>query len=49
MKAHLLVDDQRLAFTDQGEGLAVLFQHGLGGNEGQVGENFPEDLPGIAG
>jgi pimeloyl-ACP methyl ester carboxylesterase len=47
MKAHLLVDDQKLAFADEGEGLAVLFQHGLGGNEGQVRENFPDDLPGI--
>lgn len=47
MRAHLLVDDQKLAFTDEGEGLAVLFQHGLGGSETQVGENFPADLPGI--
>lgn len=47
MRAHLLVDDQKLAFTDEGEGLAVLFQHGLGGDEAQVREHFPEDLPGI--
>ncbi|HTI03301.1 MAG TPA: alpha/beta hydrolase [Acidisoma sp.] len=47
MRAHLLVDDQPLAFTDEGEGLPVLFQHGLGGNEAQVRENFPEHHPGI--
>lgn len=47
MKARLLVDDLPLSFTDEGEGLPVLFQHGLGGDEAQVSAVFPEDVPGI--
>ncbi|GAB0118486.1 alpha/beta fold hydrolase [Acidisoma sp. 7E03] len=47
MKAHLLLDGLPLAFTDEGAGLPVLFQHGLGGHEGQIRENFPEDLTDI--
>jgi len=47
MKAHLLVDELSLAFTDEGEGRPVLFQHGLGGDERQVRDNFPDDLSDI--
>jgi pimeloyl-ACP methyl ester carboxylesterase len=31
-----------LAFVDRGTGPAVVFQHGLGGNEAQVAEVFPD-------
>lgn len=31
-----------LAFVDRGTGPAVIFQHGLGGNEAQVAEVFPD-------
>ena len=31
-----------LAFVDRGAGPAVVFQHGLGGNEAQVAEVFPD-------
>lgn len=47
MRARLLVDDLPLAFTDLGEGLPVLFQHGLGGDEAQVSGLFPDPAPGI--
>lgn len=47
MTARLPVDALPLAFTDQGEGLPVLFQHGLGGSEAQLREVFPDDAPGL--
>ncbi|TIS46927.1 MULTISPECIES: alpha/beta fold hydrolase [Mesorhizobium] len=37
----LLRDGATLLATDTGEGLAVLFQHGLGGGEAQVAQTFP--------
>jgi pimeloyl-ACP methyl ester carboxylesterase len=33
----------RLSGVDRGSGLAVVFQHGLGGDEAQVAEVFPDD------
>lgn len=33
----------RLSGVDRGSGLPVVFQHGLGGDEGQVAEVFPDD------
>ncbi|MBB3454786.1 pimeloyl-ACP methyl ester carboxylesterase [Rhizobium sp. BK313] len=33
--------DARLAVFDSGQGLPVLFQHGLGGDEAQVAQTFP--------
>jgi len=35
-------DDAELSVFDSGEGLPVVFQHGLGGDNGQVAENFPD-------
>jgi pimeloyl-ACP methyl ester carboxylesterase len=37
------IDGIGLACTDRGAGPAVLFQHGLGGDEAQVAEVFPDD------
>ncbi|RUV26747.1 alpha/beta hydrolase, partial [Mesorhizobium sp. M1A.F.Ca.IN.022.04.1.1] len=37
----LLRDGATLHMTDTGEGLAVVFQHGLGGGEAQVAQTFP--------
>lgn len=37
----LLRDDAALRVSDKGEGLAVVFQHGLGGGEAQVAQAFP--------
>ena len=37
----LLRDGATLRVADTGEGLAVVFQHGLGGGEAQVGQTFP--------
>jgi pimeloyl-ACP methyl ester carboxylesterase len=39
----LLRDDARLSVFDSGSGFPVVFQHGLGGDGGQVSENFPDD------
>ncbi|MBZ9848138.1 alpha/beta hydrolase [Mesorhizobium sp. CA14] len=39
--ATLLRDGATLRMTDTGEGLAVVFQHGLGGGEAQVSQTFP--------
>jgi pimeloyl-ACP methyl ester carboxylesterase len=39
-------DDARLAVFDSGQGLPVLFQHGLGGDEAQAAQAFP-DLEGL--
>lgn len=39
-------DGCRLAFTDEGEGLPVLWQHGLGADRAQPAEVFPA-LPGV--
>jgi pimeloyl-ACP methyl ester carboxylesterase len=36
-------DDAELRVTTRGEGPAVLFQHGLGGDEPQVVASFPDD------
>ena len=35
-------DDAELSVFDSGTGLPVVFQHGLGGDNGQVVENFPD-------
>ncbi|MEI8697375.1 alpha/beta hydrolase [Mesorhizobium mediterraneum] len=37
----LLRDDAALRVSDTGDGLAVVFQHGLGGGEAQVAQAFP--------
>lgn len=37
----LMRDDARLTVFDSGEGLPVVFQHGLGGDEMQVAQTFP--------
>jgi len=37
-----LRDDAKLSVFDSGIGLPVVFQHGLGGDNGQVAENFPD-------
>ncbi|MCV3207708.1 alpha/beta hydrolase [Mesorhizobium sp. YC-39] len=37
----LLRDDATLRVSDTGDGLAVVFQHGLGGSEAQVVQAFP--------
>lgn len=37
----LLRDGATLRVTDTGEGLGVVFQHGLGGGEAQVAQTFP--------
>ncbi len=42
--AMLVRDDAELRFFDHGEGPAVIFQHGLGGNEAQVAQTFPAAL-----
>jgi pimeloyl-ACP methyl ester carboxylesterase len=39
-------DGCRLAFADEGEGMPVLWQHGLGADRGQPAEVFPA-LPGL--
>jgi len=39
--AILLRDDAKLKVSDSGDGLAVVFQHGLGGGEAQVAQSFP--------
>ena len=39
----LLRNDARLCVSDMGDGLAVVFQHGLGGSEAQVAQAFPAD------
>ncbi|RUU48260.1 MAG: alpha/beta hydrolase [Mesorhizobium sp.] len=39
--AALLRDDAALQVSDHGDGLAVVFQHGLGGGEAQVAQAFP--------
>lgn len=36
-------DDAELHVFDSGTGYPVVFQHGLGGDGGQVAENFPDD------
>jgi pimeloyl-ACP methyl ester carboxylesterase len=38
-------DDAKLRVFDEGSGVPVVFQHGLGGDAAQVAENFP-DAPG---
>lgn len=35
-------NDANLAVSDQGNGIPVLFQHGLGGDEAQVAQIFPD-------
>jgi pimeloyl-ACP methyl ester carboxylesterase len=35
-------DDAKLSLFDSGSGFPVIFQHGLGGDEAQVAENFPD-------
>jgi len=40
-RTKLLRDGAALGITDTGEGLAVVFQHGLGGGEAQVAQTFP--------
>ncbi|MER8828609.1 alpha/beta hydrolase [Mesorhizobium sp. M0938] len=42
----LLRDDAMLRVSDTGDGLAVVFQHGLGGSEAQAAQAFPAG-PGI--
>jgi pimeloyl-ACP methyl ester carboxylesterase len=42
--AILIRDDTGLRFFEQGEGPAVIFQHGLGGDEAQMAQNFPANL-----
>lgn len=37
-----LRDDAELSIFDSGRGYPVVFQHGLGGDNGQVVENFPD-------
>ncbi|UVK38496.1 alpha/beta hydrolase [Mesorhizobium sp. AR10] len=39
--ATMLRDDATLRVSDSGDGLAVVFQHGLGGGEAQVAQSFP--------
>jgi pimeloyl-ACP methyl ester carboxylesterase len=39
--ATLLRDGATLQVTDIGEGLSVVFQHGLGGGEAQIAQTFP--------
>jgi pimeloyl-ACP methyl ester carboxylesterase len=39
--AALLRDDATLRVSNSGDGLAVIFQHGLGGGEAQVAQSFP--------
>ncbi|MER8976938.1 MULTISPECIES: alpha/beta hydrolase [unclassified Mesorhizobium] len=39
--AALLRDDATLRISDNGNGLAVVFQHGLGGGEAQIAQAFP--------
>ncbi|MDQ6435276.1 alpha/beta hydrolase [Mesorhizobium sp. LHD-90] len=38
-------DDAALKIFDTGQGPAVVFQHGLGGDEAQVAQTFPASLP----
>ena len=46
MTTHIILrrDDADLAVHDRGTGKALLFQHGLGGNEAQVAQVVPEGL-----
>ncbi|TIQ18086.1 MAG: alpha/beta hydrolase, partial [Mesorhizobium sp.] len=44
--ATLLRDDATLRISDSGDGLAIVFQHGLGGGEAQVAQAFPSG-PGL--
>ncbi len=39
--AYITRDDARIAVFDNGSGIPVLFQHGLGGDEAQVAQAFP--------
>jgi pimeloyl-ACP methyl ester carboxylesterase len=43
MVATLLRDGAALSMSDNGDGPAVVFQHGLGGGEAQVAQTFPAD------
>jgi pimeloyl-ACP methyl ester carboxylesterase len=38
---YLTPDDTSLAVYDSGDGLPIVFQHGLGGDEAQVAQTFP--------
>jgi pimeloyl-ACP methyl ester carboxylesterase len=42
----LCADDIRLAVRDEGTGIPVVFQHGLGGDDSQVADVFP-DIPAV--
>ena len=42
----LLRDGATLRVFEAGDGLPVVFQHGLGGDEAQVAENFPDGIGG---
>ena len=42
MSRHIAIDGLDLAFVDRGAGPPMVFQHGLGGNEAQVAEVFPD-------
>lgn len=42
-RSTFLRDDAELSIFDSGMGYPVVFQHGLGGDNGQVVENFPDD------
>ena len=46
MRGSVTRDGLRLAFEDAGEGRAVVFQHGLGGDARQTAEVFPNE-PGL--
>ncbi|PZM14487.1 alpha/beta fold hydrolase [Rhizobium tubonense] len=39
---YLTSDHARLAIYDSGEGFPILFQHGLGGDQAQVAQTFPD-------
>ncbi|MET2826963.1 alpha/beta fold hydrolase [Mesorhizobium shangrilense] len=41
--ATLLRDGAALSMSDNGDGPAIVFQHGLGGGEAQVAQSFPAD------
>lgn len=42
--AMLIRDDAQLRLFERGEGSPVIFQHGLGGDEAQMAQNFPAAL-----